>query len=90
MNKSTVFVNNNTHSEKTVSLCMTYNEKNYLIHIPKSWLKENTERKWQYVLPKNVRSLRIAESLYGISTHDLPTYPTNDYLQRLFRDDKNY
>jgi len=86
MSNSTVFVK----EESTIQLCLFHNNNNYLINVPKSWLKKNPQRKWQYILPNNVKSLRITESLFGFSIDDMETYPTNDYIRRLFLNESSY
>lgn len=88
MSKSTVFVDERV--EKTVKLGMEYSSQWYIIEVPKSWLKKNPQYKWQYILPDNVKSLRIVDSLYGIDIDDLQTYPTNNYIKRLFTDESSY
>ena len=88
MSKSTVFVNDK--NDKKVKLCMEYNSQWYIIEVPMSWLKKNPKRKWQYILPNNIKSLRIVDSLYGIDIDDLQTYPINNYIKKLFMDESSY
>ena len=72
---------------KNVDLCISLNGKYYKITVPKTWLKKDTDRNWQNVLPENVMSIRIAEMLHGIDIDDLELYPIDRYLTELF---KNY
>ena len=58
----------------------------FKITIPKHWLKQNPQRTWQLCLPENVYTIRIAESMLGISIRDISEYPIDEYLRELFKD----
>ena len=63
-------------------------EEYYKIKVNLDWLNEIQENPSKIQLPKNVKTIRIADMLYGIPVNTLSYIQDKQYIENLFLNSK--